>query len=118
MTVVHDELFFKYKKYKRFLFHKYKNIEFLWNLSDGIIINSLQVESEEELKDLINFLKGFCFIRGIHSFKIICHDRSSLSHLLSKKYKGVTSLPILIKSFNPEIDIDAIEFQGIDRNDF
>jgi len=118
LKVIHDEQFFKYKKYDRYLFHQHNDYEFLWSLSDGILINSIDIATEEELEKKIKYLKRFCFLRGIHTFSIICHDKSRLNKLLSEQYKGNISLPIFIKSFNPAIDIDAIEFEGIDRNAF
>jgi hypothetical protein len=115
--VIADNAYFNYKQYQKFRFHQSSQHEFLWSLSDGIVINGSQIETSEELKNEIAFLRGFCKLRGIHQFRYICHDRSLLGSLLSAtELKVIHRMPIFFKTNNPLLNTERIVFQGLDRN--
>jgi hypothetical protein len=115
--VIPDNAYFNYKRYQKFRFHQSSQHEFLWSLSDGIVINGSQIVTSEELKNEIAFLKDFCKLRGIHQFRYICHDRSLLGSLLTEpELKVKHKMPIFFKTNNPLLNTERIVFQGLDRN--
>lgn len=112
--------YFAYKQYGQFRFHQYvPTKEIIWSLSDGLIINASQVETQEELQNEIQFLRTFCKWRGIHQFRYICYDHSKLGELLKEsKLDKRIHLPVYLRTYNSSIDPKKIVFQGIDRNAF
>jgi len=115
-SFVHDEVFFRYKKYDNKYLIKIRENTIWFKIEDGMVIGDFNYKDD---KDFTIALKKFCYMSGIHKVLFrVCSETKQYRFLNS--FLNVTSKsPIcMINISNEDIDLSKIKLVFADSNTF
>lgn len=116
--IIHDDVFFRYKKYFQsyFLFIKGKSV---WFKVDGRLwIGDIEFANKFEFYTIINSLKKLAFVIGATEIHFQAHPNTDYDNYLSENVKLKSKHPIGLLDLGSGLDISKIKFLPGDFDTF
>lgn len=113
-----DHKFYNYKNSERIFYVSYGNASAIIKFDGSFSIGNLKYSDVDDLKDILNYLKGIAFKLGITRLRTYVSPDDPLDIDLSKILKRRVSLPVGYLDFESSIPVEKLKFRFCDLDTF